>query len=281
MKLKPFVQWAGGKRQLLKHLLPMIPHSYKVYHEPFLGGGALLFAIQPHKAVINDSNKELMNCYKQIKYNCQELCELLTEHESIENNRENYEDLRDTFNQKILSKAYDVEMASLFLVLNKRCFNGLYRVNSKGLFNTPWNKEIRPATVNDQDNLQNISKYFNDNDIRIFDTDFINVLSLAHEDDFVFFDSPYVPLSETANFDSYTKNKFTENDHKTLAKFYKKLDNNGVKEIITNHNTAFVRELYAKYNITEVLAQRSINCDTKKRVGKEIIITNFKNCENL
>ena len=88
MKLKPFVKWAGGKRQLLKHLLPMIPHSYKVYHEPFLGGGALLFAVQPHKAVINDSNKELMNCYKQIKYNCQELCELLTEHESIENNRE-------------------------------------------------------------------------------------------------------------------------------------------------------------------------------------------------
>lgn len=280
MKLKPFVKWAGGKRQLLKHLVPLVPAEYNVYHEPFLGGGAMLFELQPKKAIVNDSNKELMNCYKVIKYNCDELCQKIKEYEALKNTRDTFEFLRNSFNQKIKTDSYDAEMACFFLILNQRCFNGLYRVNSKNEFNSSWGKGVCTETHVDVDNLRNISDFLNKNDIRMFSTDFVNVSKLVHKDDFVFFDSPYVPLSETANFDRYTKEKFKENDHKTLANIYKMLDNKGVKEILTNHNTSLVRELYAGYNITEVVAQRSINCDGKKRIGKEIIITNFETTKN-
>lgn len=275
MKLKPFVQWAGGKRQLLKHLVPLVPTEYNVYHEPFLGGGAMLFELQPKKAIVNDSNKELINCYKQIKENCNDVCKVITQLEQLENNSDNYQSMRADFNGKLSNQEYDAETAGLMLVLNKRCFNGLHRVNSKGMFNSPWGRNIKTPAKNDLQNIRNIAQYLNENNIRIFCTDFVNVCNMTHEGDFVFFDSPYVPLSDTANFDSYTKNKFAENEHKTLANIYKMLDNKGVKEILTNHNTSLVRELYAGYNITEVVSQRSINCDGKKRIGKEIIITNF------
>lgn len=275
MKLKPFVQWAGGKRQLLKHLVPLVPTEYNVYHEPFLGGGAMLFELQPKKAIVNDSNKELINCYKQIKENCNDVCKVVTRLEQLENNSDNYQSMRADFNGKLSNQEYDAETAGLLLVLNKRCFNGLHRVNSKGLFNSPWGRNIKTPTKNDLQNLHGISDYLNDNNVRVFCTDFTNICNMIQTNDFVFFDSPYVPLSETANFDRYTKDKFAENEHKTLANIYKMLDNKGVKQILTNHNTPLTRELYKDYNIREVVVQRSINADVKKRVGKEIIITNF------
>lgn len=275
MKLKPFVQWAGGKRQLLKHLVPVVPAEYNVYHEPFLGGGAMLFELQPKKAIVNDSNKELINCYKQIKENCEDVCKVITRLEQLENNSDNYQSMRADFNGKLSNQEYDAETAGLMLVLNKRCFNGLHRVNSKGLFNSPWGRNIKIPAKNDLQNLHGIADYLNDNNVRVFCTDFTNICNMIQTNDFVFFDSPYVPLSETANFDRYTKDKFAENEHKTLANIYKMLDNRGVKQILTNHNTPLTRELYKDYNIREVIVQRSINADVKKRVGKEIIITNF------
>ena len=275
MKLKPFVQWAGGKRQLLKHLVPLVPAEYNVYHEPFLGGGAMLFELQPKKAIVNDSNKELINCYKQIKENCEDVCKVITRLEQFENNSDNYQSMRADFNGKLSNQEYDAETAGLMLVLNKRCFNGLHRVNSKGLFNSPWGRNIKIPAKNDLQNLHGIADYLNDNNVRVFCTDFTNICNMIQTNDFVFFDSPYVPLSETANFDRYTKDKFAENEHKTLANIYKMLDNRGVKQILTNHNTPLTRELYKDYNIREVVVQRSINADVKKRVGKEIIITNF------
>ena len=273
-KITPFVKWAGGKRQLLEDIRKYIPTSYNRYFEPFLGGGAVLFDIQPEKAVINDINKQLINVYEQLKHNSNDVISVIKEFEKEESTKEFYYSLREKYNQKITENIFDAECAGLFIWINKHCFNGLYRVNSKGLFNVPFNGNIKSKSM-EIDNLKNIGKYLKENDIKIYSEDFGNILKKVKKDDFVFIDSPYVPLTKTAGFIDYSKEGFSFEDHLRLSELFKELDKKGAKLILTNNDTELVRKMYEGFKINTIEVNRSINRNGNDRKGKEVIILNY------
>lgn len=271
IKIYPFLKWAGGKRQLLDEIKLRMPKNFNAYFEPFIGGGALFFELQPSNAYIGDINKELIHAYKIIRNNPNDIIKMIQNYDEHFNTKESYYLLREKYNQKILSNEYDVELAAIFIYLNKRCFNGLYRVNSKGEFNVPYNnkKNIKSISI---DNIFNIAKLLKHT--TIYNNDFETILLNAKKGDFVFLDSPYDLISSTS-FDSYTKDKFSINDHKRLAKLFKKLDEIGCYVILTNHNTKLINELYKEFRIETISVKRMINSDSKNRIGEEVIITNF------
>mgnify|MGYP000875390923 CR=1 FL=1 len=277
--MQPFVKWAGGKRQLLPTITSHLPHTYNSYYEPFIGGGALLLELQNENSTISDNNKILIDTYKYIRDGLNELIPLLDklqEEHNILNDKEKvkeyYYDRRTEFNDLILNEESSLRRSALFLYLNKACFNGLFRVNKKGLFNVPSNQKIN-INIYDKNNLEEISKYLKN--VNIFHQDFEITARLAQRGDLVFFDSPYAPLNPTS-FDSYTKEGFTIEEHQRLAKTFKDLSEQGVYCILTNHNTEFIRDLYEGFNLHEVDVKRMINRDSSKRTGTEVIITNFE-----
>lgn len=274
VKITPFVKWAGGKKQLLNQLEERMPSSYDKYFEPFIGGGALLFDVQPRNAVINDVNSQLLNVYRQLKNDTEAVIDIINQFDSIECDKARYMLMRDEYNKKIVSNTLDAECAALTIWINKHCFNGLYRVNSKGLFNVPYNNKVGGTSMN-EDNLRNIGTYLKSNDVEIREGDFEAACCDAAEGDFVYFDSPYIPVSDTANFTDYTKDGFTYDDHCRLAELYKKLDAAGVKVMLSNNNVDLIYELYDGYTIEAINVKRAINRDATKRVGKEVIITNY------
>ena len=271
--MKPIVKWAGGKTQLLPYIKEMIPSKFNNYFEPFLGGGAVLFDVLPSAANVNDINPELINMYEQVKENPNSVIECL---EKIDFNHENSEDpkqffytIREEFNSNLLSNTS--EQAARFIYLNKHCFNGLYRVNSKGLFNVPFNTKLKGASF-DEKNILEISNFLQHVVLEL--GDFESACLKAKKGDFVFFDSPYAPLNPTS-FISYTKEGFEYKDHVRLSDLFKKLTDDGVFCMLTNHNTELVRELYKDFNIKTVQVHRNINSDASKRKGEEVIITNY------
>ena len=273
-EIVPFVKWAGGKRQLLCKIQERIPENYNHYFEPFVGGGAVFFGTQPSKALINDINKALINTYQRI---CDSPKEFLSEVNKIdsemwEDGKQYYYTIREHYNDKLMKSEYDVELAALFVFLNKHCFNGLYRVNGKGLFNVPYNNSRR-VSVNG-DSIIEISKYLQG--ITIIDGDFEDACRDARKGDFVFLDSPYAPLNPTS-FESYTKEGFDIESHKRLAKLYDELTTRGCYCMLTNHNTDLINELYGNkgYKIDVVSVRRMINSDASNRVGEEVIICNY------
>jgi len=272
--MHPLVKWAGGKSQLLKYIEPMMPRKFGTYYEPFIGGGAVLFSIEAAQAIINDSNKELINMYTQIKNNpglvVDSLSELDKNHENSADAKEYYYDIRDKFNKNLNTNT--PEQASRFIYINKHCFNGLYRVNSKGLFNVPFNTKLKGNSFN-KENIYEISEYLKN--IEILNMDFEDALPNIKKGDFVFFDSPYVPLNPTS-FTDYTKEGFDYEDHVRLANLYKKLSKQGVYCMLTNHNTELVNELYKDFNIRVVQVARNINSKASARKGEEVIITNYE-----
>lgn len=239
--LLPFVKWAGGKRQLLDRIKERLPLKYNNYFEPFVGGGAVLFGLKPEKAIINDINASLINAYKVIAHNTQDFLEYINtlDNGMWEDGKAYYYTLRERYNDKIMQEEYDVEMAALFVFINKHCFNGLYRVNGKGLFNVPYNNSRRSSI--DSNLIVNLSGYLKN--IQIMQGDFENVCQNAARHDFVFFDSPYAPLNPTS-FESYTKEGFDMESHKRLSKLFDKLTDRGCYCMLTNHNTEFINELY-------------------------------------
>ena len=267
----PFVKWAGGKRQLLEHLSVRMPKEYTDYYEPFVGGGALLFHQKPSWAFINDINRELIHTYTEIRDHVGPLSVLLSSMDQVTCTKEFYYEMRGRYNDKLKTKDYDTEMAALFIYLNKHCFNGLYRVNRKGQFNVPWNQKEQVRSV-DVENIKNISYYLKS--VTITCQDFEVSLETAKKGDFIYFDSPYAPLNP-ASFDSYTKEGFTEEEHRRLAKVFRELSERGCYCMLTNHNTELIQELYQDYLQEEVDVRRAINSDPKKRVGKEVIIRNY------
>lgn len=271
IKIYPFLKWAGGKRQLLDEIKLRMPKNFNAYFEPFIGGGALFFELQPSNAYIGDINKELIHAYKIIRNNPNAIIKMIQNYDEHFNTKESYYLLREKYNQKILSNEYDVELAAIFIYLNKRCFNGLYRVNSKGEFNVPYNNKKNIKSIS-TDNIFNIAKLLKNT--TIYNNDFETILLNAKKGDFVFLDSPYDLISSTS-FDSYTKDKFSINDHKRLAKLFKKLDEIGCYVILTNHNTKLINELYKEFRIETISVKRMINSDSKNRIGEEVIITNF------
>lgn len=270
----PFVKWAGGKRQLLSQIRERMPKSYNVYYEPFIGGGAVLFDLLPKYAVINDINKSLINAYRQICNAPREFIESINvlDNEIWEDGKKYYYLLREYYNDKLMKEEYDVELAALFVFINKHCFNGLYRVNGKGLFNVPYNNSRSRSC--DENLIISISNYLKN--VNILDGDFQLACSDAEEGDFVFLDSPYVPLNPTS-FESYTKEGFDIESHKRLSSLYDELTERGCYCMLTNHNTDLINEIYSGkgYKIDIVSVKRMINSDASNRVGEEVIIYNY------
>ena len=280
IKGKPFVKWAGGKRQIIGELKKHIPEEYNTYYEPFIGGGALLFELSPKRAVINDSNKELMNVYQVL---CDEelfkkMCRVLNDYEKNHSEEFFYEIRNKDRSKASFNKLSSYTRAARTIYLNKACFNGLYRVNSKGEFNVPFGKKIKVNTY-EGNNLITVSNYLTMNDIKILNTDFEEAVSCAKKHDFVYFDPPYD--TDTSIFNSYTETGFDKDEQRRLAKVFYELDKKGVYVMLSNHNTNLIKELYIDYNIYKVKARRNINSNASKRgLVEEIIITNFKNEES-
>lgn len=271
-EVRPFIKWVGGKRQLMQEIKSAMPSSFDTYYEPFVGGGAVLFSLQPEKAVINDYNEELVTAYKTIRDNVEELIEHLKHHE---NESDYFYNLRAIDREEDFIYLSDVEKTSRFIYLNKTCYNGLYRVNQKGYFNTPFGKYKNPDFVNEQV-LRGVSQYLNQNDIKIKSGDFEEAVQTAKKGDFVYFDPPYDPLNETSAFTSYTENGFNENEQIRLKLLCNQLDQKDVKFMLSNSNTEFIRDLYSDYSIQIVNAKRSINSVGHKRGNvEEVLVTNY------
>lgn len=269
---KPVVKWAGGKSQLLNELIPRMPLKYNKYYEPFFGGGAFFFALNPSHAVINDLNASLINLYRSLQLNPKPLIDVLSklDEESNKNLGDFYYEMRALYNSRIASGAYDSETAALLVYLNKHCFNGLFRVNKKGEFNVPFNNSTAPSFR--EENFYAVSGALKN--AEILNVDFEEACETANKGDFVFFDSPYAPLRPT-NFEAYTKEGFELRDHQRLAKLFEDLTSRGCYCMLTNHDTELIRELYGGYNYDVVPARRSINSDSSNRRGTEAIVTNY------
>ena len=273
---KPFVKWAGGKRQLITSLEGHLPKKFGTYFEPFLGGGALLFHLlnqSPNlKCNISDLNSDLILAYITIRDKVEQLVESLERHSGkySADKIEYYYSVRES------APKNQIEKVSRLLFLNKTCFNGLYRVNSKGQFNVPLGRYTNPSIVN-KENLISVSKILQSKNIAIRCQDFEAILDEAKKDDYVYFDPPYQPVSKTANFTSYTKCEFTYDDLKRLANVCQKLDKKDCKVLLSNSNTKEVRKLFSsKWKVVEVSANRAINWNSKKRTGHtELLIKNY------
>ena len=281
IKGKPFVKWAGGKRQIMDKIMNLIPYEFNTYYEPFVGGGAVLFELSPKNAVINDYNKELMNVYECIKNENKfsKMCSELNHYET-NHSEEFYFEIRNKDRDKAkFNKMTDYKRAARTIYLNKACFNGLYRVNSKNEFNVPCNKKSKVNTYDSQ-NLGIIHSYLNFNNIKMMSVDFEEVVKEAKKGDFIYFDPPYD--SDTATFNSYTEDGFGKKEQIRLAKVYKELSDKGCYVMLSNHNTKLINELYKDYNIHVIEAKRNINANGKKRGNvEEVIITNYVNKEGI
>ena len=269
IKCKPILKWAGGKTQMLDSILPRFPNSYGKYIEPFFGGGAIFFALQPKNAVIADSNPELINLYRTVAHNVEAV---ISELKSFTNTEEMFYEVRSQ-DWKSLSS---IEAAARTIYLNKTCFNGLYRVNKKGQFNVPFGKYKNPKIV-DEDNLRAASIVLSQ--ATIICSDYSEVLeNFASPNDLIFLDPPYIPISESSDFKRYTKEQFYLEDHERLAQLYTSLNHKGCHVFLTNSNHPTVQNLYSAFQYDVIQTKRHISCDSKTRKGEDVIISNiYKN----
>lgn len=279
-KCYPFVKWAGGKSQLLCQIGNLIPKKFSRYFEPFLGGGAVFFYLICKKNLkfngyLSDINCELIDTYNAIKNNVDELILILQVHQK------QFEKSPYEYYYKIRSRikfSNTTEIAARFIFLNKTCYNGLYRVNKKGLFNVPMGRYKRPL-ICDANNLRNTSILLNNSDVHIEYSDYRRMLNkYAQAGDFIYIDPPYDPTSSTSNFTSYSNNKFTEQDQKNLASLFKDLSHKGCKVLLSNSNTDLIKELYSDFlnGSTKINVIRAINSNGSRRSGhQELLIRNY------
>ncbi|MBI5741133.1 MAG: Dam family site-specific DNA-(adenine-N6)-methyltransferase [Nitrospirae bacterium] len=261
--IKPVLKWAGGKSQLLKELLPKIPKHYGRFIEPFLGGGALFFAVRPANAIVADSNPELISLYKTVAMNVKGVIAGLKKHKNTE---ESYYKIR----SQDWTKLSPEEAAARTIYLNRTCFNGLYRVNRQGQFNTPYGRYKNPLII-DEDHLIAASALLQT--ANIVCGDYKNVLrDHALPGDFVFLDPPYLPISEYSDFKRYTREQFYEEDHRDLAVEINRLHNLGCYVILTNSNHQLVHDLYGHFKRDIVNTKRHISCNGNGRVGEDVIV---------
>ena len=268
--LHPVIKWVGGKRQLLHEIKKYIPSGFNRYFEPFIGGGAVFFSLQQNGSYISDVNEELVNLYCTIKYNAVDLLKDLRKHQ---NTKEYFLQIRNLDREKQYKQLSDVQKASRFIYMNRTCFNGLYRVNSKGEFNVPFGAYHNPRIV-DEENLLACSELLKQTEIRC--ADFSAILDVVQPNDFVYFDPPYIPLNATSSFTSYTKDGFDVDMQYRLRDVCNTLHHKDVKFLVSNSDTPLTRELYSEYNIETVFASRAINCKASGR-GKitEVLIRNY------
>lgn len=273
-KLLPILKWVGGKTQLLDEIIKRLPEEgFNRYFEPFIGGGALLFYLQPNNAVINDFNTELINYYRVVRKSPKSLIKNLKKHV---NNEEYFYTQRDLDRSNEYISLSKIERASRFQYLNKTSYSGLYRVNMKGEFNTPYGKYKNPNIVNEERILA-VSDYFKENKVRIRNTDFQTAVSGIKEGDFVYFDPPYDVEENVSKFTGYTSNGFNRDSQIKLKELCDALDKKNVKFLLSNSNTEFVRELYKKYKVDIIYSNRNINSNGTKRnkSAEEVLVRNY------
>ena len=268
------MKWVGGKRQLLDDIIPLLPDYFSTYVEPFVGGGALLFEIQPKKAIVNDLNHELINLYKVIKDNPNELLSLLEEHE-LNNSEEYFYQIRALDRSESYNEMSDIEKAARIIYLNKTCYNGLFRVNQSGQFNSPYGKYKNPNIVNKPVVLA-MANYFQNNNITLLNGDYKMALKKLRKGAFVYFDPPYMPISSSSSFTGYTENGFDKKQQIELKEECDKLNSRGIKFLLSNSDHPFIRDLYKDYEIITVRAKRSINSNSNKRGEiNEVLVRNY------
>lgn len=269
---RPFLKWAGGKRRLIPDLISHIPRRYGCYYEPFIGGGALLFSLQPSQASLSDSNEELINCYQTVRDAVEELIQDLRQHR---NEADYFYSVRSWDRQPNFWSRSPVQRASRVIFLNKTCYNGLFRVNSKGQFNAPFGRYKRPK-IPDESVLRAASLYLNCANVTIRRADFEDTVAAAGPGDFVYFDPPYDPVSATASFTGYDRDGFGRSEQERLKRVVDRLTARGCHVMLSNARTDFIQHLYRDYRQVEVLASRAINSNGAKR-GKvpEILVLNY------
>ena len=270
----PVVKWVGGKRQLLDTFKPLLPKRITTYCEPFLGGGALLFSLQPQKAFVNDINSDLIQVYTTIKDDVENLIAALSEYR---NESDFFYYVRDWDRDKErYAKLTGVEKAARLIYLNKTCYNGLYRVNNAGEFNSPFGNYRNPNIIN-APVLRAVSTYFNSADIHFTSVDYEEVLKKIPKGTFVYLDPPYDPVSETSAFTGYSKGGFSRDEQIRLRRCCDDLNARKIKFMLSNSSTDFIREQYAAYNITTVQAKRSINSVASGRGDvDEVVVRNYE-----
>ena len=282
----PFLKWAGGKKQLLSELTGLVPPNFGTYYEPFLGGGALFFRLHSlgriKRAVLSDASKDLMNCYFAIRDN---ETNLLSELESLQKHAADraffYDFARPEFNKSHLKTGMegDPRKAALMIYLNKTCFNGLFRVNSKGDFNVPWGRYTNPR-IYDVQNIQEARRVLGGANIELRCCDYRLTISKTEGGDFVYFDPPYQPLTSTSSFTSYTPGAFSESEQRNLAETFKELNGKGCMLMMSNSFNPFIEKLYKDYVskgiVLKIPAKRQISCKGNGRGEiNEYVILNY------
>lgn len=270
----PIVKWVGGKRQLLPEINKYLPKiGTTTYYEPFVGGGAVLFNIQPKNVILNDFNHELINTYQMVKEHINELIEDLSKHQ---NTSDYFYTLRELDRTPQYNQLSPIQKASRLLYLNKTCFNGLFRVNRAGEFNSPFGGYKNPNIVNET-TLRAVSYYFNNANIIFKCGDFEEALQGIKKNSFVYFDPPYDPISTSSNFTGYTNEGFDRTEQERLKLLCDKLNQKGIKFLLSNSATDFIINLYKDYRIELVKAKRSINSNASLRGEiNEVLIRNYE-----
>lgn len=270
--VQPVVKWAGGKRQLLQEINEYIPQRISTYYEPFLGGGALLYHLQPRRAIVSDTNKELINVYNVIRDNVEELIHDLAQHI---NSEEHYYYVREMDRTPQYERMSNIQKASRIIFLNKTCYNGLFRVNSQGQFNVPYGKYKKPNIVNEIV-LRAVSGFLNSNDIRFLNVDYEESLYGIRRGAFVYFDPPYDPVSDTSSFTGYTLDGFGRDEQLRLKQICDRLNQRGIKFLLSNSATPFIKDIYSDYTVETVGANRSINSNADNRGEiNEVLVRNY------
>jgi DNA adenine methylase len=271
-----FLKWAGGKRRLVTLLDKLTPTNIDRYFEPFLGSGAFFFHLiqsrKQLKAYLSDSNPHLINTYREVRDNVNELIEILMDHQKgyLKNGEKYYYSVRDDQSNKT-----NTGTAAKFIFLNKTCYNGLYRVNKIGNFNVPHGRYFNPKICN-KEKLIDCSSLLNRAEVTIVCDIYKNTTLKCKDNDFVYLDPPYFPVSRTSNFTDYTKESFGIQQHQELASEFDRLDNIGSKVLLSNSNSEYIKSLYKKYCILKVKSTRSINCNADRRSDHhDLIISNY------
>tara|TARA_Y100000768_G_scaffold106792_1_gene78335 strand:- start:723 stop:1523 length:801 start_codon:yes stop_codon:yes gene_type:complete len=261
--LKPILKWAGGKTQLLPTLRKLYPSKFSKYYEPFLGGGAVFFDLNPKQYLISDSNPELINVYKMIATQNKLLLKKLKNMENTE-----------TFFYKIRSENFDnlskVDAAARTIFLNRNCFNGLYRVNKQGHFNVPYARYKNPNFIQEE-RFEKAAMVLKSRSIKCMTFEKLKDLKIT-SDDFIFFDPPYIPLDGYADFKRYTKEQFHYDSQERLSELFRYFAAKGTKLVLTNSNAETVFKLYKGFDYSIVKSKRNINSQGNKRTGKDVII---------
>lgn len=271
----PFLKWVGGKRQIIPAITRFLPPNLDKLHylEPFIGGGAMLFHLRPNKALINDFNPELINVYEVIRDEVDALIKDLKKHK---NEADYFYRVREWDRNGKIQKLSRIQRASRVIFLNKTCFNGLYRVNASGEFNVPFGRYKNPNIVN-ENVLRAVSRFLNESQIEIRNGDYAEAVKAARRNSFVYFDPPYHPLSPTSSFTGYITGGWGDHDQIRLKQVCDDLHRRGVKFLLSNSSTPFIRDLYRDYHVYIIKAGRAINAVASKRGAvDEVLVANYE-----